>query len=137
MISAKKCTFIFIEQKYSFKKNLGYHYGNPTLGLCGTCIFRTQDQRKRDSKWIFSSKRFSSKFFIYYAYKMMTISGSLTFYNIYWFHMDPSYWGDPETFRPERFIDPSTNTLIRHERFMPFGHGKRICMGESLAKYRI
>ncbi len=60
--------------------------------------------------------------------------GTLTYYNIYWFHMDPTYWGDPESFRPERFIDPSSNTLLRHERFMPFGHGKRICMGESLAR---
>jgi methyl farnesoate epoxidase/farnesoate epoxidase len=48
--------------------------------------------------------------------------------------MDPEYWGDPEAFRPERFLDPATGSLIRKERFVPFGFGKRVCMGESLAK---
>ena len=48
--------------------------------------------------------------------------------------MDPEYWGDPEIFRPERFLDPHTGLVIRKERFVPFGFGKRVCMGESLAK---
>ena len=48
--------------------------------------------------------------------------------------MDPEYWGDPETFRPERFLDSKTGTVIRKEQFVPFGFGKRVCMGESLAK---
>ncbi len=56
------------------------------------------------------------------------------YYNIYWFHMDPSYWDEPESFRPERFIDPKSGTVIRKDRFVPFGFGKRVCLGESLAK---
>ncbi len=55
-------------------------------------------------------------------------------YNIFWFHMDPKYWGDPESFSPERFIDQKTGTLIRKDQFVPYGFGKRVCMGESLAK---
>ena len=48
--------------------------------------------------------------------------------------MDPEYWGDPETFRPERFLDSKTGTVIRKDQFVPYGFGKRVCMGESLAK---
>ena len=33
------------------------------------------------------------------------------------------YWGDPEEFRPERFIDES-GKLIVHEQFLPFSFGK-------------
>ena len=55
--------------------------------------------------------------------------GTLLAYNIHKFHTDPDYWGDPESFRPERFLDGG-----KREQFVPFGMGKRICMGESLAR---
>ncbi|MCL4154658.1 UNVERIFIED_CONTAM: hypothetical protein GTU68_019868 [Idotea baltica] len=47
--------------------------------------------------------------------------------------MDKSYWKDPESFRPERFITPE-GKIRRDERLVPFGKGKRACMGESLAR---
>lgn len=53
--------------------------------------------------------------------------------SLYSLHMDVDYWIDPFVFRPERFIDELGN-LIMHENFMPFGMGKRRCIGESLAK---
>jgi cytochrome P450 len=38
--------------------------------------------------------------------------------------MDKDYWGDPETFRPERFLDGNM-TIIRDERVLgAFGYGK-------------
>jgi len=49
-------------------------------------------------------------------------------------HHDQGYWKDPENFRPERFIDPLTNKIVKHEAFMPFSTGKRTCLGDSLAK---
>ena len=55
--------------------------------------------------------------------------GTLIMYNIYKFHMDPDQWEDPEIFNPGRFLDGG-----KKEQFVPFGMGKRICMGESLAK---
>ena len=55
--------------------------------------------------------------------------GTLIMYNIYKFHMDPNYWEDPEIFNPGRFLDGK-----KKEHFVPYGMGKRICMGESLAK---
>ncbi|KAJ8713461.1 hypothetical protein PYW07_013831 [Mythimna separata] len=43
------------------------------------------------------------------------------------------HWKDPETFRPERFITKEGN-LIQDEWLMPFGTGKRRCIGEGLAR---
>lgn len=43
--------------------------------------------------------------------------------NLYSVHMDPEYWGDPENFRPERFIN-ADGTFRKDERMIPFGKGK-------------
>ncbi|KAF2368166.1 Cytochrome P450 [Trinorchestia longiramus] len=47
--------------------------------------------------------------------------------------MDDQHWGDARTFRPARFITEQ-GTLRRDERFIPFGKGKRACLGEALAR---
>ncbi|XP_034255752.1 methyl farnesoate epoxidase-like [Thrips palmi] len=47
-------------------------------------------------------------------------------------HMDREYWGDPERFRPERFLDDAG--LKSAEYLLPFGLGKRRCLGEKLAR---
>ncbi|XP_046654690.1 methyl farnesoate epoxidase-like [Daphnia pulicaria] len=41
--------------------------------------------------------------------------------------------GNPENFRPERHLD-ADGKLVKSEAFTPFGIGKRICLGESLAR---
>jgi methyl farnesoate epoxidase/farnesoate epoxidase len=38
-------------------------------------------------------------------------------------HNEKSYWGDPEAFRPERFIGPD-GKLIKSEYLMAFGIGR-------------
>lgn len=48
-------------------------------------------------------------------------------------HMDEEFWKDPEVFRPERFLDESAN-LKNPERLLPFGAGRRKCLGDQLAK---
>ena len=48
-------------------------------------------------------------------------------------HMDPTYWGDPETFRPERFLT-ADGAFRKDEHVIPFGVGKRFCLGETLAR---
>lgn len=50
--------------------------------------------------------------------------------NLYHIHHDKHVWGDPDKFRPERFLDPG-NKL--RECVIPFQDGKRRCLGESLA----
>ena len=46
--------------------------------------------------------------------------------------MDQEYWKDPEVFRPERFMQDGKFRV--DERNIPFGIGKRRCIGESLAR---
>lgn len=45
--------------------------------------------------------------------------------SLYSLNMDGEYWKDPQTFRPERFLD-SEGRLIQHEAFIPFGLGESI-----------
>lgn len=49
-------------------------------------------------------------------------------------HTDKKFWGDPETFRPERFLDTTTNTIVNTERLTTFGAGRRRCLGDQLAR---
>lgn len=44
-------------------------------------------------------------------------------------HYDPKYYKDPETFRPERFL----NGEILQNTYLPFGLGPRICIGNRFA----
>ena len=57
---------------------------------------------------------------------------TLIYSNTYTVHMDPSYWGDPEVFRPERFVVDGRFTP--NDRNIPFGVGRRRCLGETLAR---
>ncbi|XP_045450914.1 farnesoate epoxidase-like [Melitaea cinxia] len=43
------------------------------------------------------------------------------------------HWKDPQIFRPERFLTKEGN-LIQDEWLMPFGCGRRRCIGEGLAR---
>ncbi|XP_049828789.1 methyl farnesoate epoxidase-like [Schistocerca gregaria] len=53
--------------------------------------------------------------------------------NIWSLHMDKDHWGDPEVYRPERFIT-ETGQFREDDAFLPFGLGRRRCLGEHLAK---
>jgi len=46
-------------------------------------------------------------------------------------HHDPATYPEPDTFRPERFLERSYD----HFEFIPFGGGHRRCMGAGLADY--
>ncbi|OXA43620.1 methyl farnesoate epoxidase [Folsomia candida] len=54
--------------------------------------------------------------------------------NIFHIHFDPTIWGDPENFRPERFLSPDGKTFKKHEALLPFSIGRRQCLGETLAR---
>lgn len=51
--------------------------------------------------------------------------------------MDEQFWVDPEVFRPERFLDEKLSQVNIPDRFIPFGAGRRKCLGDHLAKQSI
>lgn len=54
------------------------------------------------------------------------------FSNMHYIHHDPKIWGDPEQFRPERFV--SDGKYKKSDNLIPFQIGKRQCVGETLAR---
>ena len=51
-------------------------------------------------------------------------------------HKDKTTWGDPYVFRPDRFLDSEGN-YTRHPHVIPFSMGKRVCLGELLARQEL
>ncbi|XP_029361300.1 cytochrome P450 2U1 [Echeneis naucrates] len=62
--------------------------------------------------------------------------GTVILPNLWSVHRDPSVWENPENFDPTRFLDDD-GKLLRKECFIPFGIGRRVCMGEQLAKMEL
>ena len=52
---------------------------------------------------------------------------------IYHVHHDPKHYKDPDVFNPNRYIDES-GKFVTDERVIPFGTGKRACLGQTLAE---
>lgn len=63
--------------------------------------------------------------------------GTLFIGNFMSTHFDPQYWTDPQQFMPERFLDENGKVLKEVPHFFPFSLGKRVCLGESLAKMEL
>lgn len=60
--------------------------------------------------------------------------GTIFLSNLYHILQDPKYWGDPQNFRPERFINSNDGTFRKDPRGdMVFFTGKRSCPGSTLA----
>ncbi|KAK5899055.1 hypothetical protein CesoFtcFv8_008573 [Champsocephalus esox] len=62
--------------------------------------------------------------------------GTVIVPNLWSVHRDPALWDDPDSFNPGRFLDDE-GKLLRKECFIPFGIGRRVCMGEQLAKMEL
>lgn len=50
--------------------------------------------------------------------------------SIYNMHRNPKFWENPHSFEPRRFLDENKIPLYQ---YLPFGRGKRACIGERLA----
>lgn len=51
-------------------------------------------------------------------------------------HFDEQIWGDPHTFRPERFLNDK-GEVVQSEHILIFSLGRRMCIGEALAKMEL
>ena len=59
------------------------------------------------------------------------------FSNLFAVHHDPKIWPAPERFDPDVNCLSPAGELIRTEYLIPFGVGKRLCLGESLARQEL
>lgn len=50
--------------------------------------------------------------------------------------MDPKLWDNPSEFRPSRFIN-AEGKIHKPEFFIPFGVGRRMCLGDVLARMEL
>lgn len=57
----------------------------------------------------------------------------MIFMNNYDLSMSESLWEEPEKFKPERFV--VDNRLVKPEHFLPFGGGRRSCMGYKMVQF--
>lgn len=58
------------------------------------------------------------------------------FFNFQSVHLDPQNFEDPLLLNPDRFLD-SSGQIVKPKEYMPFGIGRRICLGEPVAKMEI
>lgn len=57
-------------------------------------------------------------------------AGTMVLYSPYLTHRDPALWPDPTSFRPQRFATTGRPAW----GFLPFGAGRRTCLGAGLAR---
>ena len=64
-------------------------------------------------------------------------AGADIFISVWNLHHNPDYWPNAEVFDPERFsLDgPIPNEVTEEYRYMPFGGGKRKCIGDQFALF--
>ncbi|KAI5391563.1 hypothetical protein KIW84_076393 [Lathyrus oleraceus] len=58
---------------------------------------------------------------------------TILYVNVWTIQRDPNVWKNPEEFYPERFLESSINFLGKDFELIPFGAGRRICPGISMA----
>ena len=57
---------------------------------------------------------------------------SVVFGSLYNIMNDPNTFSNPHTFNPDRFLDENGH-FVSNDKVVPFGIGKRICLGQTLA----
>ncbi|KAL3887171.1 hypothetical protein ACJMK2_027121 [Sinanodonta woodiana] len=75
-----------------------------------------------------------SKEIIFKGYRIP--EGTTVLVNLYSVLRDPSTFKDPDVFRPERYLDADGH-LTKPEEYIPFSIGRRVCLGESVARMEL
>jgi cytochrome P450 len=62
-------------------------------------------------------------------------AGTQLMVNTWKIHRDSRVWTDPHEFKPERFLTSYKDVDVRSQNYelVPFGSGRRVCPGASLA----
>ncbi|XP_030524726.1 flavonoid 3'-monooxygenase CYP75B137-like [Rhodamnia argentea] len=60
--------------------------------------------------------------------------GSRVFINVWAIHRDPSIWSDPQEFDPDRFLHGEVGFNGQDFNYLPFGSGRRTCVGILMAE---
>ncbi|XP_031636398.1 probable cytochrome P450 28a5 [Contarinia nasturtii] len=69
--------------------------------------------------------------------KLLVERGTSIQFPIFAFHHDERFYDEPNSFKPHRFDSQSVNELKKCGRFLPFGDGPRICLGQKFAVFQI
>lgn len=64
-------------------------------------------------------------------------AGTNIFVNVYGLHIDPEYWPEPTSLKPERWLDAEGRFQLKTESFIPFSLGRRTCIGEPIGKMEL
>lgn len=78
--------------------------------------------------------------FPHYTSKDTTISGcdikkdTVVIFNFHSVAYEKTFWGDPECFRPERFLTTDGLDKSKCNRVVAFGIGRRRCVGEEIVR---
>ena len=60
--------------------------------------------------------------------------GTMVIINHWALHHDPNAWENVSNLIPERFLDTDGKMGPKPENWLPFSAGRRVCLGESVAK---
>ena len=64
--------------------------------------------------------------------------GTQVLFNQWAIHHDEREWKNPELFKPERWLEEDGSLIpVKNRSYMPFGVGRRSCIGEALAKVEL
>ncbi|XP_053200642.1 cytochrome P450 2C15-like [Panonychus citri] len=62
---------------------------------------------------------------------------TLVIFNLWSIHREEKLWPDPERFDPNRFLTDNGTKAFKPPYLVPFGAGKRNCLGEGLANVEL
>ncbi|XP_041470886.1 cytochrome P450 2U1-like [Lytechinus variegatus] len=63
--------------------------------------------------------------------------GTLVLTNLWHIHQNAENWQDPERFNPSRFLNEDGKELVKNPAFLPYGAGRRLCIGDRIARMQM